>query len=386
MASARVIIFLSLFGISMFTCCIEPYDPHVENPPDSYLVVNVAVGDAEAVIRLTRSQAVNSEELPEPETGAQVTIETESGTSYSLTEQQAGRYTSSGMNLTTTDKCRLKITTADSKEYESVYVPVLFTPAIDSISWDTDADGLNLYVNTHDPANNTRFYMWEFEETAQYQSAYQSNYIYNTATDTVELRTEKNDIYNCWRSLESDNIMIGNSSRLASDIITNFPLLSVPANSWRHGVKYSLLVRQYALSRDAFNYLENVKKTTEEVGSLFGPQPANVEGNIRCITNPGEPVVGFFNVSTLTQKRIFINPAELPEEWHKIRTRNFSGECYFVPTDTVLMADLLAEPERYLLLNPIVEAEIIGYTTHNSRACIDCRRGGGINVKPDYWE
>lgn len=387
MTRVRVIFFMCVWSLCLFNQCVEPYEPHVNTPPDSYLVVNTFVGNTDAVIELKRSQAVNDEDRPKAEAGAQVTIETEAGVTFSLAEESPGRYVSSGMNMTTTDRCRLRIKTSDGKEYESVYVPVLFSPEIDSISWGIDADGLNVYVNTHDPANNTHFYLWEYEETIHYRSAYRSSYIINVLDDTLEfkVRTGKDDIFNCWITIPSDNILLGNSSRLSRDIITNHRLVNLPANSWKHGIKYSLLVRQYALSRDAFNYFENLKRTTEDIGSLFGPLPANVEGNIRCVTNPAEPVVGYFNISTVTEKRIFIDSSELPVEWLLIRTGKFSIDCYASKADTLLLHEIFANPD-VLLINAVEEGGLIGFTSHKSISCIDCRLNGGTNVRPDFWE
>src|SRR5690606_11302066 len=126
MTRVRVIFFLCVWSLCLFNQCVEPYEPHVNTPPDSYLVVNTFVGNTDAVIELKRSQAVNDEDRPKAETGAQVTIEAEAGVTFSLAEESPGRYVSFGMNMTTTDRCRLRIKTSDGKEYESVYVPVLF--------------------------------------------------------------------------------------------------------------------------------------------------------------------------------------------------------------------------------------------------------------------
>lgn len=363
--------------------CVEPYAPDVSTPPDSYLVVEASISGAEGFVKLTRSQPIGEIAPPVPELRAQLRIETETGKVFAMTEQGGGSYAVSGMTLQSNEYCKLHIRTRADKEYESFYVPVKTTPEIDSISWKVNSDGLNLYVNTHDPLNQTVYYMWEFEETAQYNSAYRSQLVWDHQTSSLVVRTPENDIYNCWTTEKSESILIGTSVKLQNDVIKELLVQTVPPTSWKHSLKYSILVRQYALTREAYDYWLSIKKTTEEVGSLFDPQPANVEGNIRCITNVAEPVVGFFSISTVTEKRIFITPDQLPMSWFTARERNFPSRCIFTPVDTILIDDIMLDPDEYLIIHPIAQFD---YSTHEP-ACIDCRlQKGATNVKPDFWE
>jgi hypothetical protein len=49
-------------------------------------------------------------------------------------------------------------------------MPVQNNPPIDSISWKRDEEGVRVFVNTHNPEGNTRYYRWEFEETWEIRS------------------------------------------------------------------------------------------------------------------------------------------------------------------------------------------------------------------------
>ena len=110
----------------------------------------------------------------------------------------------------------------------------------------------------------------------------------------------------CWKSQNSSSILLANSLRLESDIINEAPIVLIPESDDRILVRYSILVKQYALSSDAYNFFELMKKNSEEIGSIFSPQPSELRGNIHCVTNPDEYVVGFITSSTVTEKRIFI--------------------------------------------------------------------------------
>ena len=109
------------------------------------------------------------------EHNAEVNIEGENHETFPLYENGNGVYVSSAaLNLNSNEKYRLQIKTRDGKEYVSDFATVKNTPAIDSISWQRENGGLKIYVNTHDPQNNTKYYQWKYEETWEIHSAYLS--------------------------------------------------------------------------------------------------------------------------------------------------------------------------------------------------------------------
>jgi hypothetical protein len=52
--------------------------------------------------------------------------------------------------------------TAEGEDYLSDFVPYRVSPLIDSINWVNGPTGLTIDANTHDPANATRYYEWNF--------------------------------------------------------------------------------------------------------------------------------------------------------------------------------------------------------------------------------
>jgi hypothetical protein len=69
---------------------------------------------------------------------------------------------------------------------------------------------------------------------------------------------------------------------------------------------------QYAITEDAFKYYEDLKKNTEGLGSIFDPQPSLTTGNIRCLSNPAERVLGFVSASTVSAKIFSLRYEDLP--------------------------------------------------------------------------
>ena len=140
-------------------------------------------------------------------------------------------------------------------------------------------------------------------------------------------------------------------------------------------------MRQHALREDVYRYLQLMKKNTGPLGSFSDPQPSELYGNIRCTTTD-ELVVGYVGVSSTSETRIFINRWDLID-W------SFSLECEVIITYT--HPDTLANYLTNGIEMPTVPAqygqngEIIQFYRVRD-ICVDCRKLGGQNVKPEFWD
>jgi hypothetical protein len=141
-------------------------------------------------------------------------------------------------------------------------------------------------------------------------------------------------------------------------------------------------VQQQTLTTEGYNYWSNLQKSTEQLGGLFDPLPSEVSGNIHCISNPSEKVIGFFSGGSTEEKRIFLLPRQLPEGMGYYNYRN--PNCI---ADTILLADIPATDPATLLIDGIYPPGrmLIGYTTSYA-SCIDCKYLGGVTQRPDFWE
>ncbi len=142
---------------------------------------------------------------------------------------------------------------------------------------------------------------------------------------------------------------------------------------------YSSLIRQYALTESTFSYWRNLEILNENSGSLFDPPPAAVLGNISNVNNNDEPVLGFFQVSGVSEKRVFVHNEELPS-------------LFRAPSDYEFckMVDVAGKGESYIQDGWIVsfryfEIDSVEHTVLiNFAACYDCTARGS-NIRPEYW-
>ena len=221
-----------LLAIAGCCCCqcVQTYVSPYKSPPTGYLVVEGYVS-ANTVTRYTLSHTIplpGDSTIP-VETGAKVQVEGNDNSIYPLIEQGNGVYGEDTLPLNTAVQYRLRINTANGESYLSDFVPYKPTPAIDSVNWVFNSNGVTIYTNTHDPANSTRYYQWTYEQTWSYYSAEASTLMYQASTNSLIPRPPDQQIYECWMDFQSSNIVIGSTAKpLAQDVVYEFPLVQIP--------------------------------------------------------------------------------------------------------------------------------------------------------------
>ena len=353
----------------MFSC-IDPYMPSEIKPAGAILVISGHVDvNGKSIITLTRSQNLFENETSERENGAQVWLEDENGSKYPLAQEGDGIYSLAPQPVASL-KHRLNVQTKGKKRYSSEYVEIKNSPPIDSVSWEITSDlAVEIYATTHSSESNTGYYRWKFEETWLYTSAYPSVFV--------------PDIYQCWRSHLSSDILISSSSRLSENIISNFQLANLEQHDEKLRYTYSILVKQYSMAEDAWLYWNQLKKTSEELGTIFSPMPSQVKGNFLCTSNPEEPVLGYFSIGAVAEKRIFISSLQLPAP-STYKTYYESADCRLIEVLNGAEGDFSGLIQISEISNPKGPGSIgVNYSTVY---CADCRVAGGTNVKPDFWQ
>jgi len=152
------------------------------------------------------------------------------------------------------------------------------------------------------------------------------------------------------------------------------------------------LVKQYALSAAGYNYFEQLRQNTEELGGIFDPQPSQLTGNVHCTTDVTIPAIGYVTAGTIQQKRVYINNTQLPNTW--LTTYPYSCDqdtaLYYNPytkMNDVLGYLVLPVPSVYLATVPWYGKPAgpvpIGFV-FSEPACVDCSLRGSL-TKPNFW-
>jgi len=370
-----------LLGLLIYLAysCKHTYDPPKLPFSTRILVVSglINVGqDVPTSISLSRAQSLSDTNLYTPELGASVSLEQQNGPTYILQSQDGGNYLIDHLNLDPSYLYRLNITTSDGVKYNSDFVPAKKAPAIDSLTWEQDKD-VTIYVYTHDPTNSTIYYRWDYTETWNYMSNIQTPW--GIVGRHIFAKDSLTQTDSCWRTSNSTDIILGSSQALSNDVISHQPVTTIPQNDEKISKRYSILVRQYALTKDAYQFHQILFRNTEQTGSLYDPQPSQLSTNLHCLTNPDQPVIGFVSASSVEEKRIFIKHQQVNDWVYPGVTIDCTPVFTFQdPNDFTIFdyPDTTYGPYYFQSGGGMVVVK---------RSCTDCKYWGGTNVKPSFW-
>ena len=383
MKSTLVVLFL-LVGIS----CRERYNVPLSTLNTGYLVVEGVINPSgKTSVTLSRTTKLDDRNIIH-ESGAILEIQGDDNSSYPLTESDSGVYLGPEITLNNNANYRLHIRTSNNKEYISGYSKPLVTPVIDSISWTRENRGVNIFLTAHDPENKIDYYKWDYEETFQFKSYYETGLKYDiryNGPDVVYAGLAGRDstdnlpgigIRICWKSQHSSNLVIGSTADLSQKLIFT-AIKSYPKDAFELSQLYSINIRQYALSKDAYQYYLKMKKNTESLGTIFDPLPSEIKGNITCVSDPAEQVIGYVEAATVQTKRKFIAVSELPD-WF------YNEQCQ---TDTMPLNTpnvLAAFYKGFYPLTTLLPPSGIVLFVSTPVNCADCTTRG-TNLKPSFW-
>jgi len=348
--------------------------PEVEEFRD-YIAVDGLITDQNNSykIEISRTSPLGTKFSANPIKGCSVRITDDLGNQYFLKEKKTGTYMSDSLTFrgVVGRKYVLHIKAA-GLNYESYPMEMKPVPPIDSLYAEVIYNdtyqlgkivpGYQVYVDSHDPENKCRYYRWDFTETWEFRLPY----TYETIVNRI-----------CWKEVNSNKIFVENTSSLTEDRVSKYPLNFITTETNRLKVKYSLLLRQFSLNEDEYNYWEKLERITEEVGSLYDIVPMSIESNIYCTDSPSEKVLGYFSVSSVTSKRMFI----------KNTLTGFPDFYRYCPCDTVPVGRPIPNLNISVfileMLNPTLTSPYLYVLTY-FKECIECTRSG-LNKMPDFW-
>jgi hypothetical protein len=372
-----------LIAIFFSESCKVEYQPSIKNAAGSFIVVEGNInGEGITSVKLSRSRKVTWGDTAayHYELNAHVDVEDNNNDIYPLYEKGKGVYEGFA-NVTEGHLYRLHFRTSDNEEYVSDFVRYKKTPPIDSLYWHSLYSGVNIFLDTHDPSNKTKFYRWDYLETFDYHSYQHSILIYDTVHKKVIPRTHQADT--CWSTWYPGEILIDNTENLMQDVISKEHMLFIPYQDHRINMMFRLIVTQYALDSAGYQYWKAMRNNNQKIGSIFDPQPDLAKGNIHNISDTNELVLGYIGASSARKDTLYISNSEVTPGWMP-PPLDTCELTMLVPSDSVLM-------EKYFHFGgfvPIRKQDSSAYSETylaGFGSCVDCTLHGGTNVKPAFW-
>ncbi len=371
----------------LFWSCEEPYAPDYE-PDDStpILIIDGFIDmSGNSRFKLSYTVPLNVEESTRPARGATLAIESENNESYTSSfSTEAGSYTVSHPALSMNTRYRLRAVIS-GKEYLSDWVTPYATSEISEIDYKRTDLGMEIYVSSVNSDENARYYRWECEETWKFSARYRSSFIYDPFSGSVRYRTPEENISVCFQHENSAEILVGTTENLSNNTVSRQMVRFIPNLSDKLMIRYSILVKQFNISKEAYLFWSILRKNSESVGDIFGSMPSELKGNVRNIANPSEPVIAMIEASLPTQKRIYYDAFDFPDPW--VVSIPFYSGCEAQEVSVAGAPALFAGTPAYIPIYELFRNEASPFPTHyafTTRRCTDCSLIGSLN-QPDFW-
>jgi hypothetical protein len=381
----RIVQIIFLFTlVVMISSCIRSYEPEILAADEKKYVITGQLTDEDGSqsINVSLSSPIQSPQYI-PVLGCQVNIVDDKGHTFPMGDEGNGNYnnTIDPVVLQAGIAFKIEVTTPEGDFITSDFDTLTRGPEVDSVyyirgekSYNPAAPpvlGIQFYLDLDAAPTDSRYYRWEVIETWEYHTPLALEWYYDGTIHHVTPPDSSRMV--CWRTLRVPDIFTLTTDNLDENKYDHYSFHFVNNLNNRLAYGYSLLVRQFALSRAAFIYYEDLRVNSNPNGGLYDRQPLAIRGNLHNLTHPEKDVLGFFAASAARSKRIFVYP---------------------IP-DLPLMFDLYCDPLPIIGgLAHIKPKDYPVYLGGNSNGytlswldveCVNCLSLGGINVKPDFW-
>ncbi|WP_300021485.1 DUF4249 domain-containing protein [uncultured Maribacter sp.] len=397
-------LFVGLFLLAL-NSCTEPFEFEDKPVFESALVIEARITDQNKIqnILISRSFPLDTI-ISSVEVGASVQITDETGRTFDFEDVGNGNYNSRIPFTAEQDRSyTLSITTSNGNSYISEPSSIRAKSNIDEIIAvrefkDDLEEGVFIYLNSFDPTNSGNYYLYEYEETYKIitplsSRGFEAYVVSPLPTPAVDYRLSDEVSAICYSTDNSKKIIQTSTIELGEDRVSRFPVRFIDRENYILSHRYSILVKQFVQSKEAYSYYKTLN-TFSSSESLFSQvQTGFLEGNIRSQQNNNEKVIGFFEVNSVSEKRLFFNYEDLfPGE----EIPNYIIDCSIVSPplaneagQSPIISLIEANAVDFFSVydgeaNPL-NFDIFGPFLMTPAGCGDCTRFSS-KIVPEFWE
>lgn len=310
------LVIILLFIHFLATTCVEPISLKIkEEAPKLVVDGQINNQDDSCVVRLSYTKAYLSDESGNnttslPAIADRVQIIDDEGNQTELMLYKPGIYVTKAIKGKVGNTYILKIEMPNGKEYQSIPETLPDVANITKISHEVVEDkryinsvlftDIKVEIKAHfqDPILEKNYYKWKWlgETTMKFKTFVDpppggpnpipSNCYY-------KFIPYLSDPYQDELTIEQDENFDGLDHQAV--------ILSFGGNNldFRFYSGVNMMIAQYSLTKNAYNYWEKMKKLIGSQGSIFDPTPFSVRGNIYNVEDENEPVLGYFGASSV---------------------------------------------------------------------------------------
>ncbi len=403
--------------------CVEPFNAETQGFENA-LVIDAKLTDEfkRHQIELSRARPFEQDTII-AEMNATVTIIEDANNFYDFHEVEQGQYISvNEFDAKQNSSYELRITTSDGKSYSSEAVTTPEKIVIDNLYVEEETnnlgeEGISILLDSRSITSGASYFRYEYEETYKIIAPYWNPFDFDVIDDKgvgedgdyfeVGLKPKEREERVCYNTAFSMAINQTATNGLEDNKLERHSIRFINKNNYIISHRYSILVRQHAQNPDAFSYYQSLNAFSSSENVFFENQPGFLLGNISSESSSDEKILGFFEVTAVTSKRIYFNYKDLfptePLPPYYINCEPVQEPLLWLPTaDThsfdgagrsPLIEAIQAGLIKYYATNPdYVETFSIDDLSESTRgpyfakatACGDCNVLGS-NIKPDFW-
>jgi hypothetical protein len=381
------VIFL-LLTCFLLNGCTEPYILET-NTYEEALVVEATITNElkKQEITLTKTSKLEDTTI-QIEKGAVVFITDNNGIRYDFKEDSGKYISTTEFQAAAGKKYRLSIKTQDGRAFESSTETLNPINAMQNVTATVEPKdslrGVAIKVSSYDPTNTAKYYRYEYEETYKIiapkcvpsKSIVQTEYTIGIIPNPTNTRI-------CYSTKKNTELLLANTNNL-NEAQLNFLVRFISDQNYIITHRYSILVKQYIESLASYTYYTTLKKLSGSGSILYPTQPGFINGNIKPVNNENDKIIGYFDVASVSSKRIYFNyedlfPGELAPPYYTNCDQDIYTLCF---GPGCRGADLI----QGIGLNKLAYQfhEGINYHMVNIE-CGDCTSFSS-NIKPLFWE
>lgn len=408
-----------IYVLLIFTClhgCVEPFEAGTETFENA-LVIAAFLTDEEKKHEIMLSRARPFEQdSSSVERNANVFVSDDTGVVYNFEEIEPGRYISQESFAAQSNKSyQLAIATQDGRSYVSESVNTPEKVGVGNLYAergmnDFGEEGVKILLDNNSSGDEPKYFKYEYEETykiiAPNWDPFEFEIIYYVACAPdrrsyevgIKPRTEEQRV--CFATRKSQEILQTSTAQLSSNVISGLQIRFIERENYIMSHRYSILVKQYAQTQDAHSYFENLSNFSSTESVFSDIQPGFLKGNISSKDNTDEKVLGYFEVASVTKRRVYFNYEDLfpgePLPPYAINC-NTAGNPPLIKRGYHCAGDFVCDGDCE---SPLIEAILAGIVVYRSEnesptidngpyftlpsPCGDCTKLGS-NIVPDFW-
>lgn len=356
------------------TSCVEYFDPTIDPPEEQPIIIDALLTDELKNHEVTITRAKYIEDLGGNETieNAEVYMEDNDGTRFLFNHTKNGLYTSVDMFAGDQNLQYRLVVTIDSEQYLSEYESMPESATMTNLDTRFGFETTQREPGVFSDEPRMKFFvdieLLDEESDSYFRFDWEATYAVQTPDQGDSVCWQEREleypsdltIETCYATETPDGFLkiFSTEGVITGKNINELEVYGIHPNK-RFQSRYSPEITMYSISREAYEFWDQILNQNENAGGIFDPPFGPINGNIYSVNETSERVVGIFEVASVNKIRSFFTRPAVP-----IEMRDYQRDCDLPTTDTAGNPILIPRPFF----------------------CCDCTQlANCTNVRPDFW-